>query len=859
MSAVQQAGAAYVSPQYRMRGLQSVFNVTFWLQVALLASAAWSVQSAGWVESPPLAVIAFLGTLTAFLMADLKGRATVHHASAALAGLVIAYLGGVFLTEADQWYLRFGELNARLWEWLAAIFGRDAATDSLPLSITMIALVWMIAYFTSWLLFKRRNVWAVLLPVGTGVVINLTYLPERFYVHLFIYMFFGLLMLVHVNSLNAGSLFRMRGTPYPASLHRLALALGLLLSAAILGITAAFPLSDEPSAPLERVFDPLDRMVRSLQDEFYRVFAAVPGHEPTSVRFFGTVLPLERAVPITEDEILFSSARYPLYWPAIAYDGYTGKAWKVEDTVPKRAVSISQELADEEEEGLAGTIYRVDLSVESPYLMLPGNVLDIKPNANEFMPAFQTHLLDIVDLEQNGDLPPDMQELAASLKASAAGTGNPSLRAVPFNMEVTGIVKESENGNRRTMAVEGGEVVDYYADLRRVLEAEEGDTVAVEVTRAAQEDSVAYVEPEVRLEKGSQYTVTAEFIYSSEEGLRTADVEYPAGIMERFLGLPTSLPERVSELASELTANAENTYDKAVAIETYLREEMEYTTEQPELPHDADVVDYFLFESKEGFSDFFASSMAVMLRSQGIPSRMVLGFGFGEVDPEREGFIIRDKDSHSWPEVYFGHLGWVPFEPTPIYPVRSRGLPESPFGIGGLSGDLIEGQLEELLGEPEIDPNSLDTLELDPGGPLSGGEGAKPLPLRYFGTPLGLGGGLFLAFMVVGVVLLRVVWMMQYGRLPTGQTAYERMYRLSAFLGFRARLSQTPTEFTSGLGALLPEVRDEVEMVSRSFVRERYGGVRPTALEQMRLLWAWRRIKRSLSARQMREGEAVPG
>ncbi len=858
MSAVQQAGAAYFPPQYRMRGLQSVFNITFWLQVALLASAAWSVQSAGWVDSPPLAVIAFLGTLTAFLMADLKGRASVHHASATLAGVLIAYLGGVFLTEADQWYLRFGELNARLGEWLAAIFGRDAAADSLPLSITMIAMVWMISYFTSWMLFKRRNVWAVLLPVGTGVVINLTYLPERFYVHLFIYMFFGLLMLVHVNSLNAGALFRTRGTPYPASLHRLVLALGLLLSAAILGITAAFPLSNEPSAPLERVFDPVDRMVRSLQDEFYRVFAAVPGHEPTSVRFFGTVLPLQRAVPITEDEILFSSARYPLYWPAIAYDGYTGKAWKVEETTPKLAVSVSQELSDEEEEGLAGTIYRVDLSVESPYLMLPGNVLDIKPNANEFMPAFESHSLDIVDLEQNQEMPSDMQELAATLKASAAGTGNPSVRAVPFNIEVTGVVKELENGNRRTMAVEGEEVVDYYADLRRAF-SEEGDTVGLEVSRAAQEDSVAYVEPQVRLEKGSQYTVTAEFIYASEEDLRTANVVYPAGILERFLGLPTSLPERVSVLASELTANADNTYDKAVAIETYLREEMAYTTEQPEIPHDADVVDYFLFESNEGFSDFFASSMAVMLRSQGIPSRMVLGFGPGEPDPEREGFVILDKDSHSWPEVYFGELGWVPFEPTPIYPVRTRGRPESPFGIGGLSGDLIEGQLEEILGEPQMDPDSLDTLELDPGGPLPGGDGAPPLPLRYFGTPLGLGGGLFLGFMVVGVVLMRLVWMMQYGRLPTGQTAYERMYRLSAFLGFRARPSQTPAEFTSGLGELLPEVREEVEMVSRSFVRERYGGVRPTALEQMRLLWAWRRIKRSLSARQMREGEAVPG
>ena len=858
MSAVQQAGAAYFPPQYRMRGIQSVFNVTFWLQVALLGSAAWSVQSAGWVESPPLAVIAFLGTLTAFLMADLRGRATVYHASATLAGLVIAYLGGVFLTEADQWYLRFGELNARLGEWLAAIFGRDAATDSLPLSMTMIAVVWMVAYFTSWMLFKRRNVWAVLLPVGTGVVINLTYLPERFYVHLFVYMFFGLLMLVQVNSLNTGALFQKRSTPYPASLHRLVLALGLLLSAAILGITAAFPLSSVPSAPLERVFDPVDRMVRVLQDEFYRVFAAVPGHEPTSVRFFGPVLPLQRSVPISDDEILFSGARYPLYWPAIAYDGYTGKAWNVESMASRPAVSAAREHADEHEEGLAGTVYKVELHVESPYLMLPGNVIEIKPNANEFYPAYEKHQLDLVDLEQNAGLPPDMREMAASLKVSAAGTGNPVLRDIPSNMEVTKVIKELPSGDQRSVDIATDLVINYYSDLRSVL-GEEGNTVALEVTRAPQDDSVSFVEPMERMEEGSQYTVTSEFIYSSEETLRTANVVYPAGILERFLGLPSSLPDRGSELASELAASGENTYDKAVAIETYLRAEMEYTTLQQEIPHDADVVDYFLFESKKGFSDFFASSMAVMLRSQGIPSRMVLGFGFGEVDPEREGFIIKDKDSHSWPEVYFGDLGWVPFEPTPIYPVRSRGLPESPFGIGGLGGGDLGGELQELLGEPEPDPNSPDTLELDPGGPLSGGEGAKPLPVRYFGTPLGLGGGLFLAFVIVGVVLLRVVWMMQYGRLPTGQTAYERMYRLSAFLGFRARPSQTPAEFTSGLGALLPEVQEEVDMVSRSFVRERYGGVRPTALEQMRLLWAWRRIKRAISARHTREGEPVPG
>ena len=82
-------------------------------------------------------------------------------------------------------------------------------------------------------------------------------------------------------------------------------------------------------------------------------------------------------------------------------------------------------------------------------------------------------------------------------------------------------------------------------------------------------------------------------------------------------------------------------------------------------------MDYFLFESRESYSDYFASAMAMMLRTQGVPTRLVLGFGPGEADPE--GHLVRDRDNHSWPEVYFPGIGWAPFEPTPIYPVRPRG------------------------------------------------------------------------------------------------------------------------------------------------------------------------------------------
>ena len=132
-----------------MTGFLNKLDITFWLQVALLVTAAASVQAAGWVESPPLALFAFLAALMATLLVNLRERRKVHHLWAAAAGGLFAYAGGLFVTKADQWYLNFGELNSSLWHWWAAVMDGDTTTDALPLSVTIVAITWMMAYFTS--------------------------------------------------------------------------------------------------------------------------------------------------------------------------------------------------------------------------------------------------------------------------------------------------------------------------------------------------------------------------------------------------------------------------------------------------------------------------------------------------------------------------------------------------------------------------------------------------------------------------------------------------------------------------------------------------------------------------------------
>lgn len=139
---------------------------------------------------------------------------------------------------------------------------------------------------------------------------------------------------------------------------------------------------------------------------------------------------------------------------------------------------------------------------------------------------------------------------------------------------------------------------------------------------------------------------------------------------QRFTQLPPSLPNRVRELAQEITAGKETWYEQARAIENYFdRPEYYYDKTDVMIPgEEDDYVDQFLFDSKQGYCDNFSSSMVVMLRSIGIPSRWVKGYTEGEFkrlsEDSKRIFEVTNNNAHSWVEVYFPNVGWVPFEPT---------------------------------------------------------------------------------------------------------------------------------------------------------------------------------------------------
>ncbi|WP_160686309.1 transglutaminase domain-containing protein [Clostridium sp. C2-6-12] len=136
-------------------------------------------------------------------------------------------------------------------------------------------------------------------------------------------------------------------------------------------------------------------------------------------------------------------------------------------------------------------------------------------------------------------------------------------------------------------------------------------------------------------------------------------------IRGEYLQVPSEVPDRVINLAKEITENCSNEYDKAEAIYEYLKNNYEYDISLDELPKGKDAVDYFLFEKKRGYCTYFASSMAIMCRSIGIPVRYVEGAVVDYKERENDWFFIKTGNSHAWTEIYLNGFGWIRMDPTP--------------------------------------------------------------------------------------------------------------------------------------------------------------------------------------------------
>ena len=167
----------------------------------------------------------------------------------------------------------------------------------------------------------------------------------------------------------------------------------------------------------------------------------------------------------------------------------------------------------------------------------------------------------------------------------------------------------------------------------------------------------------------NRYDAESELPETDPDELRVDSTTLPEG-GEEYLRLPP-LDIRIAQLARQIAQTAPNNYDRALAVELYLQTHLTYTLELPRAVA-RDPLANFLFERKQGHCEYFASAMAVMLRSLGIPSRIVTGFRGGEFNDLTGQYVVRASNAHSWVEAYFPGSGWMSFDPTPGGPVPPR-------------------------------------------------------------------------------------------------------------------------------------------------------------------------------------------
>jgi transglutaminase-like putative cysteine protease len=306
------------------------------------------------------------------------------------------------------------------------------------------------------------------------------------------------------------------------------------------------------------------------------------------------------------------------------------------------------------------------------------------------------------------------------------------------------------------------------------------------------------------------------------EQLRSVKADYPDWIRTRYLQLPDSVPQRVLSLARDLTATAPTPYDRAAAIESYLRT-YSYTLDLPAPPLGRDVADYFLFDLKRGYCDYYATAMVVLARASGLPARMVVGYAAGSYDPMRAEYVVSQADAHSWPEIYFNEYGWIEFEPT------SGRVPI----VRDTTSPLVAGSSTQFL--PPLQPRITLLDELD------------------WVIPLALG---LLAVLIVGGFNLFDYW--RLSRKPPHEVAgllLGRVYVQGRKLNVRARPSDTALEYTSTLAQrvihlapvkaqrVVVQATADLDCLAEMYQRSAYSPHAISAFDRYQALRAWQRVR----------------
>ncbi len=338
----------------------------------------------------------------------------------------------------------------------------------------------------------------------------------------------------------------------------------------------------------------------------------------------------------------------------------------------------------------------------------------------------------------------------------------------------------------RDLSIKADVATDYLGELERIVAADGIDV-------------------------GQSYTTRGTYSIATPQQLLNDGVNYPAWIRERYLQLPDDLPLRVGEETSRILDEADSAspYESVIIINEYLRLlEIDFNLRKP--PARRDVVDYLLFDSRKTYFDLSATTMVVMLRTQGIPARIAVGYALDTEDTSGLTYSVRKNDAYSWVEVYFPQYGWVEFDPSSDRPAMAVLLTEEMGDQPALRESVVLDSLS--LPVPEIDLTVDDLLSA-----LKGDVDEKQTWLIAVWISIGV-----IAFLMISVFGSRLFWLWNLRGLESTSRYVASVQRLSGWAGISVNDKETIREWGERLGKRIHKI-DDLRVLIESFEADRYG------------------------------------
>jgi transglutaminase-like putative cysteine protease len=345
----------------------------------------------------------------------------------------------------------------------------------------------------------------------------------------------------------------------------------------------------------------------------------------------------------------------------------------------------------------------------------------------------------------------------------------------------------------------------------------------------------------VALLPGNRYLASGSLSLADVAQLRTARQTYPEAIANRYLQMPAQVPGRVKELALKVVskAGAETAFDKALAIETFLRGYLEYDEKLEAPPAGVEASDYVLYTTRRAYCDYYSTAMIVMLRSLGVPARMAVGYAQGEVDPDNTTaqettYLVKANDAHAWVEVFFPDYGWVEFEPTanqpPLRRIDSTQPPQQEENGVSQAQPPTPTPEPQAQGTPTPQPNPQSQPAAQPTPPPpapSLGQAVGQLAqraLRAFWNSWLRYLLIIPALLGLGYLALNLAERAGLDKFPPIERAYAMLSRWAHWLGIGRRTALTPHEQAEALARRAPTSEEAARRITDLYVERRFSG-----------------------------------